>query len=312
MRNFALLALLAVVLLMTGCDGGGQSPYSAMSDAQATQGAAAAHLRETEARIAERSMQATLSAAHTQSASEAQIALLQAQMQATRDAYDLAIARDRATAEAAEYYARETQMTGQTATAYHITETPLAATQAAIVREAERQAQAAEWDRRMVPVLRVLPLVILAIVVILLIIGAVQVFRRMMPVIEMRARTIKRGENDAPIIIFDGLIVDPDRSFGPALLYGPRGATSTGYAPNPQFQERHNARDQMVDLIRALPADKAERKAAQHLAANIMSQMPAVYPAKIEIIEQADSSPVAGWIEEVERKLLTDGEGGDA
>jgi len=51
--------------------------------------------------------------------------------------------------------------------------------------------------------------ILTTLVVLLLIAGGVLAYRRLMPVLELRLRTISRG-NDSPLLLVDGKIVDPD------------------------------------------------------------------------------------------------------
>ena len=88
-----------------------------------------------------------------------------------------------------------------TQTAYSLTATPWAAIQAGIERRA--------WWQEFV----VSPLIVILffLVVLLLIGGGVLAYRRLMPVLELRLRTISR-DNDGDLLLVDGTIVDPDSS----------------------------------------------------------------------------------------------------
>jgi hypothetical protein len=87
--------------------------------------------------------------------------------------------------------------------AYSLTATPWAAIQSEIVRTRN------EANRRAVGKFVVTPLkVILAtLVVVLLIVGGVMAYRRLMPVLELGLRTIISRDNDRPLLI-DGTFVD--------------------------------------------------------------------------------------------------------
>jgi hypothetical protein len=102
----------------------------------------------------------------------------------------------------------QTAQANATRTAYSLTATPWAAIQAAIVRtrkEAERQAL---WEEFVVTPLKV---ILSTVVVLLLIVGGVLAYRRLMPVLELRLRTITRGNgNDRSLLLMDGMIVEPD------------------------------------------------------------------------------------------------------
>jgi len=107
-------------------------------------------------------------------------------------------------------HAAQTAQANATLTAYSLTATPWAAIQAAIVRtrkEAERQAL---WKEFVVTPLKV---ILSTVVVLLLIVGGVMAYRRLMPVLELRLRTItRRNGNDSPLLLMDGMIVDHDPS----------------------------------------------------------------------------------------------------
>ncbi len=180
-----------------------------------------------------------------------------------------------------------------TSTAWPMTATPLSVTQAAILRMEDEAKRRAKWESYTTPLETILPPVLLALVVILIIIGLVLAYKRLMPVLELRLRTIPRGEHDAPLILFPGLVVDPDRNFGPALLIGANGATSTGHAPALELQAGVTMRDQAIDLVRGLPRDNRERREAQRMAANLIPGKPAL-EAGSELID-SPALPIPAW-----------------
>ena len=211
------------------------------------------------------------------------------------------------TAQAGAAQASQTAQAGtvsaiQTATAWPVTATPLAATQAAIARaqaEAERRAY---WSRFAEPFQVIAPWLLLFATLGILLAGAMLAYRRLMPVVEMRLRTVSRGGNDAPLILLPNMIVDPDRNFGPALLVSANGAISTGHAPSPELQAGVVMRDQAIDVIRALPHDAQERARAQRMVAGLSPQpspeRALVHPEAISL------PPMAPW------RLLDDWRGG--
>jgi hypothetical protein len=97
--------------------------------------------------------------------------------------------------------ATQTAQAYATQTAYPLTATPLAAIQAGIERRAW-------WQEFVVSPLK---LILLTLVVILLIVGGALAYRRLMPVLELRLRTISHY-NDGDMLLVDGTIVDPDPS----------------------------------------------------------------------------------------------------
>ena len=83
---------------------------------------------------------------------------------------------------------------------------------------------------------------------------------RFQRVLELRLRVIPRNGNDAPLFALEPsqkiTIIDPDRNFGAALVAGPAGVKVDGLAADPHWQDRVTARDQALDITRALPEGK--------------------------------------------------------
>jgi hypothetical protein len=104
--------------------------------------------------------------------------------------------------------ATHTAQANATQTAYSLTATPWAALQADIIRTQNETERRAWWDEFIVTPLKV---ILLTLVVLLLIVGGVMAYQRLMPVLELRLRTISR-ENDSPMLLVDGMFVDPDPS----------------------------------------------------------------------------------------------------
>jgi hypothetical protein len=102
--------------------------------------------------------------------------------------------------------ATQTAQADATRTAYSLTATPWAAIQAKIVRAQNESERRAWWDEFVVTPLKV---ILFTVVVLLLIVGGVKSYRRLMPVLEFRLRTIWRT-NHSPLFLVDGMIVDPD------------------------------------------------------------------------------------------------------
>ena len=92
-----------------------------------------------------------------------------------------------------------------TFTAYSLTATPQAGIQADIVQTRNESERRAWWGDFVVTPLKV---ILITLVIILLILGGVMAYRRLMPVLELRLRTISR-DNDNPSLLVDGRIVDP-------------------------------------------------------------------------------------------------------
>ncbi len=139
-----------VVILLSACSDVPPDFYAASADAQATQLAAQAALRATAAAIQDEHAAATISAAKTQGAVQAEIDLLQVRIQSTKDAQALELERARATDQAA--IARSTQIQAevlarQTQAARDVQATTNAqaarATQTALAVQVERDTAAA-------------------------------------------------------------------------------------------------------------------------------------------------------------------------
>ena len=130
-----------------------------------------------------------------------------AQSQAATATYSAYILNVTQTAQAQAILDVQTTHTAQanaTQTAYSLTATPWTALQADIVRTREESERRAWWDEFIVTPLKV---ILITLVVVLLIVGGVRAYRRLMPVLELRLRTISRG-NDSPLLLVDGVIVD--------------------------------------------------------------------------------------------------------
>jgi hypothetical protein len=190
-----------------------------------------------------------------------------------------------------------------TATAWPQTATPLAATQQVIIAQAEAAERRAHWEQILIP-LKVIFLSLLGFVIlVLLVLGGVRAYRRLLPALELRLGTIPRGPHDAPLLLLNNLIIDPDRNFGPALHLGQEGAQTTGLAPTPQLQERLVARDQMVDLARSQGTRRSRRQATPPETFETFTPKP-VSDVQIEIVEPDQVQP---WLDEIEPKLLPSG-----
>jgi hypothetical protein len=132
-----------------------------------------------------------------------------AQSQATAAAYSAYILIVTQTAQGQallEVQANQTAQANATRTAYSLTATPWAAIQADSARtrdEAERRA----WREESVVIFFKVTLFTLA--VLLLVVGGVIAYQRLVPLLELRWRTISRYD-DRPLLLVDGRLVGPD------------------------------------------------------------------------------------------------------
>jgi hypothetical protein len=98
-----------------------------------------------------------------------------------------------------------------TRTAYSLTATPGAAIQAEIVRARNEAGRRALWGEFIVTPVK---LILTTLVVLLIVVGGVVAYQRLMPLLELRMRTIARYD-DSAWILEDGVIVDPGPYFRP-------------------------------------------------------------------------------------------------
>jgi hypothetical protein len=105
----------------------------------------------------------------------------------------------------------QTALAQATQTAYSLTATPFAALQADIVRTRDEAERRALWGEFVVTPLKVF---LVTLVVLLLIAGGVITYQRLMPLLELRLRTISRYD-DSPWLLVEGKIVDSDPQLPP-------------------------------------------------------------------------------------------------
>ena len=95
-----------------------------------------------------------------------------------------------------------------TQTAYSLTATPWAVIQADILQSQNETKQRSWWKNFVITPLTV---IMLTLVVLLLIVGGVIAYRRLLPALELRLRTIERDTVNPPYLV-DGTMVDADSS----------------------------------------------------------------------------------------------------
>jgi hypothetical protein len=178
--------------------------------AQAADSAARSTLDENQRRMMELSYQSTLVSQDMAQAAATE-RFIRKQTQAVQDAN--ATAQSSAATASYSAYALNVTQTAYyaqeiaTQQAYALTATPQAAIQAAIIRKQDKTNRRALWDEFIVtPV----TLILSTLGILLLMLGSVLAFRRLMPVLELRLRTISRGNGHRPLILLDGMSRDPD------------------------------------------------------------------------------------------------------
>jgi hypothetical protein len=104
--------------------------------------------------------------------------------------------------------ATQTAEANATRTAYSLTATPLAAMQADIVRTRKASERLALWGEYVVNPLKIF---LITLVVLLLVVGGVIAYWRLLPVLELRLRTVAYdNDNRGPSVLVDGKLMDPD------------------------------------------------------------------------------------------------------
>jgi hypothetical protein len=104
-----------------------------------------------------------------------------------------------------DVHTAHTAQANATQVAYSLTATPQAAIQVEIVRARDEADRRALWGEFVVTPLT---LILFAVVAILLIVGGVLAYQRLMPALELRLRTVSR-HNDSDLYLLDDVIVDP-------------------------------------------------------------------------------------------------------
>ena len=176
---------------------------------------------------------------------------------ATAQAESVAIANAQTTA---------THQAIASATAWPQTATPLAATEIAIIAEATETERRLYWSRYVSPFLLFLG----AAILLSIITGAIIAFRRLLPVWELRARTIVSPDGETITYLPASEEIKalmPGRSFGSALHSNKDETKVSGVAPDPVLQDRVVARNQAIRLTASLPPGRAPQQAQRLLNA---------------------------------------------
>jgi hypothetical protein len=286
--------LLLLLFLLAACSDVPPDFYAQSADAQATQQAAQAALRATDSAIQDQHAQATLSAAATQGAVQAEIDLLTARLQATKDVQALELERARATDTAAS--ARSTQVQAealakQTQAARDLQATTGAlsaqATQTALSIQVQRDTAAAQRQEQFAEFWAGFK-TLLAVVVVCWLVGlasymSFQVFAWWLHWRDLRMRMVESRSGTA-------VWVDPSDSFYPMLLGAPSQVARRALIPN-------------LDLVSDLPAVRRLTASGSVLASQpdprrpqpgITVQAALLLKAAIEI-NGPESSKVPGW-----------------
>ena len=304
---------LFLVLLLVSCVPVAPSDLNLNSiQAQGTLAAAYALQTSTSQAQFDTVFQATLQAGQTESAirytQEAQAATHAAAVQATQySAMQTAQVEQTRAAQATE-----TAQAAATQTAWTITQTPLAATQAAIVRADEQAEREAYWRQFTTPLKVILPAVMLCTVFALMIWAGIKTYPHLLSTLqalELRLRTRYGPDGEALLLLDKSQAVHtvlPGRALGHAVRNTAAEVQVDATPAGPEWQDRVTGREQAVRLARALPRD--QRKAAQKLIAQAEnpSRLPASMPPQVIILPASDPR-VQPLLDEVEPKLLQEG-----
>ena len=189
------------------------------------------------------------------------------------------------------------------ATAWPQTATPLAATEIAIIAEATDTERKLYWSRYISPFL----LFFGAVVLVSIITAVIIIFRRLVPVWELRARTMisPDGETITYLPASEEIkALMPGRSFGSAMYSGKDETVISGIAPNLGLQDRVVARNQAIRLTASLPPGRTPQQVQRILAPP--QDGDAAQSQDLPLIEVVDAEvvPVKNWVEEVSTKFL--------
>jgi len=229
------------------------------------------------------------------------------QTTATAEAQARAIAWENATATAVTI--RTENDLRMTAVAWQVTQTAVAAEQAANdalrAEQLAREQLATKRERLVYPVKAYGPWVILIATVVVIIWGAWRLIRAS----EHRVSVVHRdARGDAPLIPVrtpgGGIVLlDPDRSFGPAMVVDGSGKVSQPALAAPEAQERTTARDQAIDLAhRGLPGGTATPRRVTPQQAAELAQSPT--PVSLGPVQVVNPGQVRAWLRDVEPQAL--------
>lgn len=299
MKALPIAFILVLVLILAGC-----AP-SLAADPYTAQAWASGAIQATQAAQQERAAAATLRAGELRAGQEATAAAWSYGATATQAAAQATAQAAQATATAQALQVQGTATAGaaleQTATAYPPQATATQAALNELVRLDTERERAARWAAFVAPIQAIAPTALFFVALVLILAGAVLAYRRLMPVLELRLRTLPRGPHDAPLVLFGLpggrlLAYDADRNVGPAALLTPGGAVLSGLA-DPGLQVRVTSQDQAIDLVRGLPREEREQKRAHDMAATLLTQpgadLPQAQPQALPSV--APWQALTGW-----------------
>ena len=209
--------------------------------------------------------------------------------------------------------ALELQLASQTA--WPQTATPLAATEAAILRADRAAQQRAAWDEYVIPIQSILPSLLLGTIAILLVVGGILLYPRLvsfLKALELRTRTYRTPDGEMQVALDPDQPVNwvlPDRAAGHALLNRSNQVDVSATPAGPEWQDRVTGRTQTIHLARAVASAQSEqRKRMQKILAQQAPapQLPPTTPAntpRIVVLDPANPD-VSEVLAAVEPELL--------
>ncbi|MBL7162103.1 MAG: hypothetical protein ISS57_05820 [Anaerolineales bacterium] len=185
--------------------------------------------------------------------------------------------------------ATQTAQAIQTATTWPQTATPLAATQAAIVAETIATERRSYWSQYVIPFW----VFIGAVVLVLILVATGYTFKRLLPVWELRARTIisPDGEVITYLPAHNNIkAILPGRAFGPALHSQRDQSQVSGLAPDLSLQDRALERHQATRLAASLPPRRSTRSVQRLL--NTSTHTPGERPTPYHVLQSGERPPL--------------------
>lgn len=164
-----------------------------------------------------------------------------AQSSAATATYSAAVFNVTQTAQIQAYFDNQSTQSAQVLAnqrAYALTATPMAAILASNIRTQDRANQRAIWQDFVVTPLN---LFLSTLVIVLLILGGVLAYQRLMPVLELRLRMVSRGYGNRSLILLDGIVKDPDPPHSRVIPSGP------GYANLSSITNDGTAQVEIID-----------------------------------------------------------------
>lgn len=250
-RMMALVILVLAVFSLTSC-----VPYYAapVVTPQAVESPDAVYL------LGMAQARATAEAAsvqRTQTLMQATLSAQAMQMTAQQAEFERGLTMTAAQQQAEQTQVAATQQVAVQATAWSLTQTPMAATQQAVQLVQEQRARQAAVESVLQPITQILGALLMLVTIVLVLVGFIRLWPhaiRLVQVLERRAATIISP--DGQVITYipadDRVnVVQPGQSFYPVMQVGENGGTGSG-AAEVEMQNLQNSRSQTIALAHAM------------------------------------------------------------